>query len=252
MNILRYTIAGSASVLLHAAFLFVVEEQKVFAMPAGNEPSSVSINFVSMPAAVPPPVAEPVPEPKEVTKQVEQPKPTPPKKASKPVEKKIVKAKPVEKPKAKKVVKREPVKQNVTPPKPKKTEQKTVKQKPEPKTEKKPVEKEPETQQPKTAASKGASSQPVLLDKPSFVSRPVQPRYPRLARKRGIEGVAMYEIWLDADGNQIKQVLISSSGTTMLDKSALDAIKQWKFSPHISGGQKLAHRVQIPVRFKLD
>ncbi|MDF5452056.1 energy transducer TonB, partial [Vibrio parahaemolyticus] len=87
---------------------------------------------------------------------------------------------------------------------------------------------------------------------PTFVSQPTQPRYPRSAQRRGIEGVALYEIWLDENGNQIKQVLIESSGTESLDASALRAIKQWQFTPHISGGLKVAHRVQVPVRFKLD
>ena len=115
------------------------------------------------------------------------------------------------------------------------------------------IAKEPQPQQAApNYQSKGATSQPVMVDQPAFVSQPVQPRYPRSARKRGIEGVALYEVWLDANGNQIKQVLIESSGAEMLDVSALRAIKQWQFSPHISGGQKVAHRVQIPVRFKLD
>ncbi|EEW09993.1 Protein tonB [Vibrio mimicus VM573] len=91
-----------------------------------------------------------------------------------------------------------------------------------------------------------------MVDKPAFVSAPVQPRYPRVAQKRGIEGTVMYEIWLDEQGNQIQQYLITSSGTEVLDKSALEAIKQWKFSPRILDGVPVAHRVHIPVRFKLE
>ncbi|WP_080994011.1 energy transducer TonB, partial [Vibrio campbellii] len=157
------------------------------------------------------------------------------------VKKEAVKKKPVE-------AKPKPVKKP-QPPKP------VAKEEPQPKekvTEK--VVQEPVQQQQAAPAnqSKGASAQPVMIDQPAFVSQPIQPRYPRSARKRGIEGVALYEVWLDANGNQIKQVLIESSGAQMLDVSALRAIKQWQFSPHISGGQKVAHRVQIPVRFKLD
>lgn len=62
----------------------------------------------------------------------------------------------------------------------------------------------------------------------------------------------MYEVWLDENGDQVRQILISSSGATILDNSALKAIKKWKFSPHIVNGQKMAHRVRLPVRFKLD
>ncbi|EKO3799510.1 energy transducer TonB [Vibrio harveyi] len=180
MNVKRYAIAGGASLVVHAALLFVSQETKVFAMPAGNPTSSVSLNLVSAPKPV-----QAAPTPQEV------------------VEEKVAK---------------EPQPQQAAP----------------------------------TDQSKGATSQPVMIDQPTFVSQPVQPRYPRSAQKRGIEGVALYEIWLDENGNQIKQVLIESSGAEMLDLSALRAIKQWQFSPHISGGHKVAHRVQIPVRFKLD
>ncbi|WP_282174897.1 energy transducer TonB [Vibrio diabolicus] len=243
MNVQRYVIAGGASLAIHAALLFVSQETKVFAMPAGNPASSVSLNLVSAP---PPTVEKSTPEnvapPKEPQPQ-EQPGP----------EKKIVKKQVVKK----KVVKKktEPIKQ----PKPKTVEpaKAVTKQenqpeaKPKKKTE--PAKKEMVAQQTAPASqSKGATSQPILVDKPTFVNQPTQPRYPRSAQRRGIEGVALYEIWLDENGNQIKQVLIESSGTKSLDASALRAIKQWQFTPHISGGLKVAHRVQVPVRFKLD
>lgn len=123
----------------------------------------------------------------------------------------------------------------------------------EPKKKIEPVKKDTVTQQTASASqSKGATSQPILVDKPTFVSQPTQPRYPRSAQRRGIEGAALYEVWLDENGNQIKHVLLESSGTESLDASALRAIKQWQFTPHILGGLKVAHRVQIPVRFKLE
>ncbi|MBT0072193.1 energy transducer TonB [Vibrio alginolyticus] len=246
MNVQRYVIAGGASLAIHAALLFVSQETKVFAMPAGNPASSVSLNLVSAPPAVEKSTPENVAPPKEQPQ--DQPEP----------EKKIVKKQVVKKDAVKKKVvekKPEPVKQS----KPKTVEPtKTVtKQKvqPEAKPKKKtePVKKETVAQQSAPASqSKGATSQPVLVDKPTFVSQPTQPRYPRSAQRRGIEGVALYEIWLDENGNQIKQVLIESSGSESLDASALRAIKQWQFTPHISGGLKVAHRVQVPVRFKLD
>jgi len=247
VNVQRYVIAGGASLAIHAALLFVSQETKVFAMPAGNPASSVSLNLVSAPPAVEKSTPENVAPLKEQQPQ-DQPEP----------EKKIVKKQVVKKDAVKKKVvekKPEPVKQS----KPKTVEPtKTVtKQKvqPEAKPKKKtePVKKETVAQQSAPASqSKGATSQPDLVDKPTFVSQPTQPRYPRSAQRRGIEGVALDEIWLDENGNQIKQVLIESSGTESLDASALRAIKQWQFTPHISGGLKVAHRVQVPVRFKLE
>ena len=45
MNVPRYVIAGGASLVIHAALLFVAQESKVFAMPAGSQSNTVSINF---------------------------------------------------------------------------------------------------------------------------------------------------------------------------------------------------------------
>ncbi|WP_409580251.1 energy transducer TonB [Vibrio owensii] len=247
MNVKRYVIAGGASLVVHAALLFVSQETKVFAMPAGNPTSSVSLNLVSAPKPV---QAESTPQEVVEEKQPEpqkQPQPKPePKPVKKTVEKPIVK---------KEAIKKKPVEKKPKPIKKPQTSKPVAKKdlQPKEKVEKK-VAKEPVQQQKAapTEQSKGATSQPVMIDQPAFVSQPVQPRYPRSARKRGIEGVALYEVWLDENGNQVKQVLIESSGAEMLDVSALRAIKQWQFSPHISGGQKVAHRVQIPVRFKLD
>ncbi|YCO01674.1 energy transducer TonB [Vibrio sp. VNB-15] len=247
MNVKRYVIAGGASLVVHAALLFVSQETKVFAMPAGNPTSSVSLNLVSAPKPV---QAEPTPQ-----KVVEEKQPEPQKKPQPKPEPKPVK-KTVEKPIVKKeALKKKPVEKQPKPVKKPQTPKPVAKKDPQPKEKvEKKVAKEPVPQQKAapTEQSKGATSQPVMVDQPTFVSQPVQPRYPRSARKRGIEGVALYEVWLDENGNQVKQVLIESSGAEMLDVSALRAIKQWQFSPHITGGHKVAHRVQIPVRFKLD
>lgn len=278
MNVKRYTIAGTLSLAVHGAILLVAHEAKVFAMPAGTQSQSVSINFKA--AAVPAPSVsseadlpmKPEPAPIEAA-AVPEPIPTPMSTPDKPAvktdkaavrpEKTIVK-KPVSKDPIKKVVaKQETTKPVVaktppkkTAPKPKKTAKVTNTQaapanaKP---TETTPAEPVPtDTAKVPQKANQGASAQPILVEKPSFLSRPTAPHYPRLARKRGLEGVALYEIWLDDEGNQVKQVLISSSGATLLDKSALDAIKQWQFSPHTVNGHSMAHRVHIPVRFKLD
>ncbi|MEG3219158.1 energy transducer TonB [Vibrio gigantis] len=263
MNVPRYVIAGGASLVIHAALLFVAQESKVFAMPAGSQSNTVSINFTPKSApsqAQQKTVTEPVePKPIEETVSQAEPKPAEPKavepKQAKPTpKKKAITNKPQPKKVEKKVVE-------------KKVEKKPVQKKPV--TEKKVVKKErpePATKPEKLAdknmdesanqpqeVNQGVSNQePVLVTKPSFSARPTPPSYPRQARRRGIEGVATYEIWLDAEGKQIKQALVNSSGALMLDNAALDAIKQWKFSPHTVNGRAIAHRVQIPVRFRLD
>ncbi|CAV25686.1 TonB-like protein [Vibrio atlanticus] len=253
VNVPRYVIAGGASLVIHAAMLFVAQESKVFAMPAGSQSNTVSINFT--PKSVPSQaqkktVTEPV-EPEPIKETLSHPEP-------KPVEPKAVEPKQAKPAPKKKAITNKP--------QPKKVEKKVV----EKTAEKKPIQKKPVTQPEKLADKKvdknmdesanqprqvnqGVSNQePVLITRPSFSARPTPPSYPRQARRRGVEGVATYEIWLDAEGKQIKQALVNSSGALMLDNAALKAIKKWKFSPHTVNGRAIAHRVQIPVRFKLD
>ncbi|MEG3694422.1 energy transducer TonB, partial [Vibrio coralliirubri] len=83
MNVPRYVIAGGASLVIHAALLFVAQESKVFAMPAGSQSNTVSINFT--PKSVPSQaqqktITEPVePEPIKETVSQAEPKPVEPK-----------------------------------------------------------------------------------------------------------------------------------------------------------------------------
>ncbi|MCL1124534.1 energy transducer TonB [Shewanella surugensis] len=86
---------------------------------------------------------------------------------------------------------------------------------------------------------------------PSFTSPPAQPRYPRLARKKGLEGIATLEVLFNQAGEQLSLTLISSSGFNLLDKAALDAVKQWHFS---APDEQIAYayKVRVPVRFVLN
>ncbi|GHA23840.1 hypothetical protein GCM10007082_25680 [Oceanisphaera arctica] len=59
-------------------------------------------------------------------------------------------------------------------------------------------------------------------------------------------------MWLDENGKQTKRVLARSSGVSLLDKTALKAIAKWRFSAYVENGRGIAHRVHIPIRFKLD
>ncbi|MFA0014983.1 TonB family protein [Vibrio lentus] len=267
MNVPRYVIAGGASLVIHAALLFVAQESKVFAMPAGSQSNTVSINFTpkSTPSqAQQKTITEPVePEPIKETVSQAEPKPVEPKavepKQAKPTpKKKAITNKPQPKKVEKKVVEKKPIqKKPVTEKKVVKKERPEPKSKPTPQPEKladKKVDKnmDESANQPQEVNQGVSNQEPVLVTKPSFSSRPTPPNYPRQARRRGVEGVATYEVWLDAEGKQIKQALVNSSGALMLDNAALDAIKQWKFSPHTVNGRAIAHRVQIPVRFRLD
>jgi len=226
--------------------LWSAPENTTFTMPVGSKSNSVSVNFMKAPAV-------PVVETKTKTKT------QPPEKV-----KQVEKVKPNVEPKAKPVKKAKPhpVESDV---KKKKTaipkEQNPVVSKaPEPKEPqsekvepKKLTEPEPKIQQQASADAKaGVTDVPQLVSESRFAETPQPPSYPRLAKRKGIEGTAVYEVWLDENGKQIKIKLKDSSGTKMLDKAASKAIAQWKFLPYKVNGLAVAHRVYVPIKFKLD
>ncbi len=246
----RYLAAAGISLAIHTALIWSVPEKKAFTMPTGSTSSQVNIQFVAPSVPTPQSVQtkkNEVTKPKEQTKQ----QATVEKKVQKQVmKKKPVKSKTKAKPK-KKMVKKPTVSKPIEPEK--KILKEKVETKPTTETAKKTdkiVEKE-STAKP-VASKSGATEKPQLVQKPSFLKRPNAPRYPRIAQRKGIEGTALYEIWLNENGKQIKQELITSSGAQVLDEAALNAIRDWQFSPQMINGQAIAHRVQIPVRFSLN
>lgn len=234
--------------------LWSAPENTTFAMPVGSKSNSVSVNFIKAPA-VPVVETKTKTQPPEKIKQVEKVKPNVEPKA-KPVKK--AKPHPVESDvKNKKTA--IPKEQNPVVSKasePEIVEKKTVEQK-EPKPQnvepKKLTEPEPKIQQQASADAKaGVIDVPQLVSESRFAKTPQPPSYPRLAKRKGIEGTVVYEVWLDENGKQIKIKLKDSSGTKMLDKAASKAIAQWKFLPYKVNGLAVAHRVYVPIKFKLD
>ncbi|WP_240314434.1 energy transducer TonB [Vibrio tetraodonis] len=231
MHLNRYVIAGSLSIAIHSMIFGVEFEPKAYVIPVGNAPSSVSVHFTS-PSAENQKSERARPKTEQNSSTTSQ--------VTDDVKRRLATATSVNKKDSAKLVSKKKV-----------SEQSDKPQQQPDRAVHKPTEEK--IDQPQLASShQGATTKPVLVDKPSFISKPVQPIYPRLARKRGLTGVVTYEVWLDEDGQQVSQQLISSSGQTILDKSALKAIKKWKFSPHSINGQKIAHRVRIPVRFNMD
>ncbi len=259
----RYFIAGLASLLLHTSLLSVARPVQQWQVPAGNQNNAVALTFVSRaPAQVKP---KPVNSASSVD-NAQLPTETAPQNHTQPQSVRPP-ASPETAPDQSASLLSNPAQQHVTPRRevvkkmpPEIEQERKIAAKTQKVTKKSPPKKLTDQQQKspepddevQVASRQGVNVTPELIEDVRLMSKPRQPHYPRLARNRGIEGVATYEVWIDANGQQIKQILISSSGAPLLDNSALDAIKQWQFSPYKQNGRRIAHRVQIPVRFKLD
>jgi protein TonB len=77
-----------------------------------------------------------------------------------------------------------------------------------------------------------------------------RPVYPDLARKARVEGTVILESVLDTSGNVTQLRVIRS--VPLLDQAALDAVRQWKYTPTIYGGRPVSVLMTITIRFTLN
>lgn len=261
MTKLRYLIAGLIACLIHGIALSYTPQKNTINVSTDEGAQSLQVQLMTIAASKP---VEPIVE----NKITDEPKSLPQPQEQKPVQPEQVIPKknnttvaPEKEPRKKIQPKKELSK---TKPKTQLAEQNTeiepqktfskVEGPAVAKTEKMKVEAS-KTEQQETAPPAKVSAQdskPMLVKKPKFSAKPTPVSYPRIARKQGLEGKVLIEVWLDEQGNQIKQLLLESSGHNVLDERALSTIKEWRFSHQVEQGQAIAHRVQIPINFQLQ
>jgi protein TonB len=78
----------------------------------------------------------------------------------------------------------------------------------------------------------------------------VNPVYPPIAQSARVQGVVIVEATIGADGSvQNARVLRS---IPLLDASALDAVKQWQFTPTLLNGVPVPVIMTVTVQFTLQ
>ncbi|CAM4107533.1 TonB family protein [Vibrio neonatus] len=288
----RYLIASAISLLTHGVALSFPAPKPEITLANDLQGQALNIQFISIaqvkkeatrqeteskPAPVeeaPQAIEKPLPQ--EVKKEVQPPKPKP-----------VTKPKPVEKPK--KVVQKKPEPKKVTPkpvvPKPVQKPVTTAKKTAEPVAPKPPKKVQPVKPEPKEVAkvapkkttevvkenlddkvkiddvavtkatettTASESAKPKMISKPTFSAKPTAVNYPKLAQRRGWQGNTLVEIWINEEGQQMKQLIVHSSGHEILDIAAVKAVTKWKFQRRNEQGQRMAYRVQVPINFQLN
>lgn len=89
-----------------------------------------------------------------------------------------------------------------------------------------------------------------ILTQPRYINNP-KPKYPSEARRRGYEGEVVLRVEVLANGYVGGIELKRSSGHKLLDQSAMEAVKQWKFIPAMKDGEPIDLWVNIPIKFQL-
>ena len=96
------------------------------------------------------------------------------------------------------------------------------------------IKKEVEILPPKAEIKATSSPLPSPVSQPAVFStlQPTyqpKPRYPSIAKRRGIEGSVIFEISVANDGLVNNVIIIQSSGSSTLDNAASKTIKTWRF-----------------------
>jgi protein TonB len=131
----------------------------------------------------------------------------------------------------------------------------------EKKTKKAPVaEKKPKPAVAPTVQTSGMQS-PDATEKHSARTPPVYnavylhnpaPIYPPRARRDGTQGKVLLEVAVTADGQARAVEIKRSSGSSLLDDAAKEAVGRWRFVPAKLGEAAVDATVIVPVEFKLN
>jgi TonB family protein len=96
----------------------------------------------------------------------------------------------------------------------------------------------------------GGPYQPGAGIDPPTVVREVRPTYTDEARRQAIEGDVLLEIVVRRDGS-VGNVRVRRTLGAGLEQRAIDAVRQWRFSPAKKGGVPVDVVVDVAVEFKL-
>jgi protein TonB len=81
-------------------------------------------------------------------------------------------------------------------------------------------------------------------------TKDVRPIYPQIAQSARVQGVVIIEATIGADG-RVKDARVLRS-IPLLDQAALDAVKQWVFTPTLLNGVPVPVIMTVTVNFTLQ
>lgn len=86
--------------------------------------------------------------------------------------------------------------------------------------------------------------------KAAYLNNP-KPPYPAMAFKMRVEGTVILKALIQPDGKCSEVVIAKTSGNESLDRSALNTVSQWQFTPAKAQGKEISQWVNIPITFSI-
>lgn len=75
------------------------------------------------------------------------------------------------------------------------------------------------------------------------------PDYPAELACTGVGGKSVLKVVVDVQGSPTEVALLTSSGNSQLDDSAIARVREWKFKAATRNGQPAPTTIQVPVSF---
>jgi protein TonB len=103
------------------------------------------------------------------------------------------------------------------------------------------------------SAGQGGGEGPVVGARfnAGYLNNPAPP-YPSQSRRRGEEGKVILRVLVSKEGAALQVEIDTSSGSSRLDESALNTVRQWRFIPASRGGAAIDSWVLVPILFRLE
>jgi protein TonB len=90
----------------------------------------------------------------------------------------------------------------------------------------------------------------VPYEKEPTVVKRIEPKYPDLALRAGLEGNVFVKVWVDKEG-KVRKVVLLKSDAPIFEEAAIAAASQWVFTPAVMQKGPVSVWVSIPFRFRL-
>jgi len=90
----------------------------------------------------------------------------------------------------------------------------------------------------------------VPFEKEPVCTRKVEPVYPEIAQKAGLEGKVIAYLWVDKQG-KVRDVKIVKSDSEIFNQVVIDAAKQYQFTPAMMKNGPVSVWISVPFSFEL-
>jgi len=88
------------------------------------------------------------------------------------------------------------------------------------------------------------------IQAPTLIRR-VEPTYPPMAVSAHLQGIVILEAIVDEGGN-VKEVRVLRSVNPLLDREALAAVRQWRYTPVVLNGTPVPFILSVSLSFSLQ